>query len=140
MTKIVHVNWQSQRSFVATTDEGGIAVVDGSHSGKSMSASELLLAALGGCVSTTVLDILEKKRQQVTGYEVRVEGEQMPDWPKSYTSIHVTYRVTGIDIDRAAVERAVYLAETKYCTVAGSLKPPITWTIEIVSEPAPAPA
>ena len=140
MTTTVHVNWQSQRSFVATTDEGGVAVIDGSHSGKSMSASELLLAALGGCVSTTVLDILEKKRQQVTGYEVLVEGETMTDWPKSYTGIHITYRVRGIDIDRAAVERAVVLAETKYCTVAGSLKPPISWTIEILSEPTPATA
>ena len=62
----------------------------------------------------------------------------MTDWPKSYTSIHITYRVRGIAIDRAAVERAVVLAETKYCTVAGSLKPPISWTIEILAEPTPA--
>lgn len=140
MSKQVTVQWQKERSFLARTGENSTVIIDGSHTGQAMSASELLLAALGGCVSTTVIGVLEKKRQQVSTYEVEVDGEQMPDWPKSYTSIHITYRVRGANIDVAAVERAVELAETKYCTVSGSLRPAITHSVEVIQEPEPVPA
>lgn len=139
MTKQVSVNWQTQRFFVGNTDEGNVVAIDGNHAGRGMGPSELLLAALGGCVSTTVIGVLEKKRQQLTGYAVEVKGEQMADWPKAYTQIHVTYRVKGVNIDPAAVERAVELAETRYCTVSASLSVPITHSIEI-SDEARAPA
>lgn len=136
MTKQVFVNWQQQRFFVGNNGNGGEVAIDGDHAGRGMGASELLLAALGGCVSTTVIGVLEKKRQQVTGYAVEIAGEQMPDWPKAYTSIHVTYRVKGVNIDAAAVERAVELAETRYCTVSASLSAPITHSIEISDDAA----
>lgn len=139
MTKQVFVNWQEQRFFIGNTQEGVAVAIDGDHVGRGLGPSELLLAALGGCVSTTVMGVLEKKRQQVTGYAVEIKGEQMPDWPKAYTQIHVTYRVKGVNIDPAAVERAVELAETRYCTVSASLSAPITHSIEISDETA-APA
>lgn len=138
MTKQVFVNWQKQRFFIGNTDEGNVVAIDGDHIGRGMGPSELVLAALGGCVSTTVIGVLEKKRQQVTEYAVEVTGEQMPDWPKAYTHIHVTYRLKGVNIDPAAVERAVELAETRYCTVSASLNAPITHSIEIAAEPEPS--
>jgi putative redox protein len=134
MTKQVFVDWQQQRFFVGNSPHGGDVAIDGDHVGRGMGPSELLLAALGGCVSTTVIGVLEKKRQQITGYAVEITGEQMPDWPKAYTQIHISYRVKGVNIDPAAVERAVELAETRYCTVSASLRAPITHSIEVSND------
>ena len=134
MSKLVHVTWQRHRSFVATTDEGHVAAMDGGPDGMAMSPSTLLLAALGGCVSTTVIGVLEKKRQQISHFQVDVTGEQMPDWPKAYTHIHLTYKVRGTNIDPAAVARAIELAETRYCTVSASLNVPISHRVEITEE------
>lgn len=77
---------------------------------------ELLLVGLAGCTAMDVISILQKKRQDVTGFEVNVNGERASDHPKVYTHIMVNYRVVGNQIDPAAVERAVELSETKYCS------------------------
>ena len=100
MSTNIRVRWQSQRTFVGSNDDGDSLTLDGGHNGKGMSPSEAILAALGGCVSTTIIGVLEKKRQQVTGLEVVAAGEHMPDWPKAYTDIHLTYKVTGRDLTR----------------------------------------
>jgi len=140
MTKKVTVAWQGKREFIATNETGGRVGVNGPNpEGQSMSPSQLLLAALGGCLGTTVIGVLEKKRQQVTGMEIELIGEHMPDWPKTYTSIHMIYRIKGVDVSLKAAERAVELAETRYCTVSASLAPPITKEIVIIPEETPVP-
>ncbi|MCO6450809.1 MAG: OsmC family protein [Caldilineales bacterium] len=139
MSVQVNVNWQSQKSFLATNMEGDVVAIDGGSNGSGLGPSELLLAALGGCVSTTIMGVLEKKRQQITSFEIEIVGEKQPDWPKAYTAIHMIYKVSGVDINQAAVERAIELAETRYCTVSASLKAPVTHELVIFSE-APAPA
>lgn len=83
---------------------------------------ELVLVALAGCTAMDVISILQKKRQDVTDFEVRVvEAERAEDHPRVYTRIMLEYVVTGRGIDRTAVERAVELSEEKYCSVQGML-------------------
>lgn len=82
---------------------------------------ELLLVGLAGCTSMDVISILQKKQQQVTGFEVKVNGERATDHPKVFTQIEVEYIVTGANINPAAVERAVELSETKYCSAYAML-------------------
>ena len=36
---------------------------------------------LAGCTAFDVINILRKKRQKVTGYEVRVEATKRPNYP-----------------------------------------------------------
>ncbi len=81
-----------------------------------------------------VISILAKKRQQVTAFEVKAHGERRRTSPKRFTSFVVEYIVTGKGIDPDAVERAVELSETKYCTVSNTLRPagPIERKITIV--------
>ena len=95
--------------------------------------SELILVGLAGCTAMDVISILAKKRQQITGFEVRAHGERADTDPKKFTSFEVEYIMTGKDIDAAAVERAVELSETKYCTVMATLRSagPITRKITI---------
>ena len=114
------VTWQKKMSFVGTGKFGLTVPIDTSieNGGDSsgFSPMELLLVGLAGCTAMDVISILEKKRQKVSRFEVRVNGERASEHPKVFTNIVVEYIVGGESIDRAAVERAVELSETKYCS------------------------
>ena len=112
--------WKSGTAFDITAGSGGTVVSDGDAQA-GMSPMEMLLAALAGCTGADVIDILRKKRQEVTRFEVRVSGERPETHPRVYTAIEVTYIVTGHGIDPAAVRRAIELSESKYCSVSAML-------------------
>lgn len=97
---------------------------------------ELLLVGLAGCTAMDVISILQKKRQEVTGFEVNVQGERAEDHPRRFVRIVVEYVVTGRGIDPEAVERAVELSETKYCSVSGSLSKEINVEHRVVVKEA----
>ena len=82
---------------------------------------ELLLVGLAGCTGMDVISILQKKRAQVTGYEVRVRGERAEDHPMVFTDITVEHLVTGHNIRPEDVARAIELSETKYCGAGAML-------------------
>ena len=81
----------------------------------------LLLLAMAGCTAMDVLAILRKKRQQVSGLSVEVQGSRADQHPKVYTRFDVLYRVRGTNIDPQAVARAIELSTTRYCPVIGML-------------------
>ncbi len=90
---------------------------------------DLILAAVGGCTAMDVIGILRKKRQEVTGYDVEVIGERrMNEHPKLYTKIEIVHRVRGRNLSPAAVEEAVRLSDTKYCSVHAMLEPTVAIT------------
>lgn len=87
-----------------------------------ISPMELLLTALAGCTGMDVISILRKKQQQVTAFEVQVEGVRAEEHPKVFTEIWVKYIVTGQNLDPKAVERAIELSRDKYCGAAATLR------------------
>jgi putative redox protein len=95
-----------------------------------------LLASLGACGGMDVIGILRKKRQDVTGYEIEVVGQRREDHPRAVTAIEVVHRVRGRNLDPRAIEDAIRLSDTKYCTVHATLQScvPITTRFEIVAE------
>jgi putative redox protein len=99
----------------------------------------LLLVSLCGCSGMDVLSILRKKRQQVTGLEVRARAERAETHPQVYTRIELSFVVEGEALKPAAIERSIELSMTKYCPVAAMLQGvvPIETRYEIV-EPTPA--
>ena len=113
------VTWQGKLAFVGIADRGYTLPLDSSpDSGgenKGFGPFELLALGLGSCTAMDVISILEKKRQEVTAFEVRVHGDRATEHPKVFTYLMVEYIVTGRNIDPAAVERAVQLSEEKYC-------------------------
>src|ERR1700680_1292055 len=83
--------------------------------GAGFSPMEMLLVGLAGCTGMDVISILRKKRQDVTGYEVHVEGIRADEHPKVFVEINVEHVVTGHNIEPAAVARGIELSVTRYC-------------------------
>ncbi len=95
---------------------------------------ELLLVSLAGCTGMDVISILRKKRQQITAYEVHVEGIRAEEDPKVFVEITVDYLITGHQIRPEAVERAIQLSKDRYCGAGAMLGKVarITYTFHIV--------
>ena len=118
------ITLQDGMHFVAVPDSGMVVHIDSKpETGERRGASpmELLLVSLGGCTGMDVISILRKKRQNVTGFELRVHGDRSADHPKVFTAFTIEYVVRGKDIDPAAVARAVELSVESYCSVHAML-------------------
>lgn len=125
--------------FVGITPSGHAVTLD-TDSARSIAPSptELLLLAAGACTATDVAAILSKKRQDVTRYVVEVSGVRRDDYPRKYTSMKVHHILTGRDLSARAVAQAIELSDTKYCSVAATLRPgvEIQTTFEIIEDTA----
>jgi len=132
------VRFVSDDLFLGVTPSGHALALD-TDSQRSIAASpvELLLIALGSCTATDVAGILKKKRQHVTSYIIEVSGTRRDEYPRKYTSMNVHHILTGRSISAKAVAQAIELSETKYCSVAATLRPTveIQSTFEIIEEP-----
>ena len=123
--KDAKVVWKEGLAFEGMGGSGFTASLDTraeEGGGTGFSPMELLLVSLAGCTAMDVISILKKKRQDVTGFEVRAHGLRADDHPKVYTDITLEYIVRGHGVDPKAIERAIELSETKYCSVTGMLK------------------
>jgi len=133
------VKWTGDgMSFVAETGSNHAIVMDGSPEagGRNLAPRpmELVLAGTGGCTAFDVVLILKKGRHAVTGCEVSLEAERAETDPKIFTRIHFHFRVTGKQLKREAVARAIELSKDKYCSASIMLgkSAEITHDFEIV--------
>lgn len=123
--------------FIGITPSGHAQVLETDSSRASAATPmELLLIALGGCTAVDVNSILKKKREQVTNYHVEVHGERRAEHPRAYTRIELRHVVRGRGISEKAVASAIELSETKYCSVAATLRPGVELltSYEIIEE------
>jgi putative redox protein len=114
--------------FTARTGSGHDIILDDSAGNAGPRPVEMLLVGQAGCTGMDVISILQKKRQNVTRYEVSVSAEQRDSQPAIYTRADVLHVVEGPGLDEAAVRRAIELSATKYCSVAAMLS---AGTVEI---------
>jgi putative redox protein len=112
--------------FIAITPSGHALTLDTDHVRSSAPTPvELLLVALGSCTAVDVISILSKKREKVTSYKVEVTGERREDHPRSFKSMKVHHILKGLNISAKSVAQAIELSETKYCSVAATLRPSV---------------
>jgi putative redox protein len=107
--------------FVARTGSGFEIAMDNETGGTAPRPTEVLAAAIGGCTAMDVVSILEKKRQQVSRYELHVEGVQRGAHPHAFRRIEIVHEVEGPAVDVEAVRRAIELSATRYCSVSTGL-------------------
>jgi putative redox protein len=115
------VQWKENMTFVGMPDSGFPVQMDADSSlggtNQGVRPMEMVALGLAGCMGMDVISILKKKRQQVTGFNVKVNAPRSHDYPKVFTSAQIMFVVTGNHVDEAALLRAIELSVTKYCPV-----------------------
>jgi len=93
---------------------------------------QTVLAALCGCSGVDIVSILKKQKQEMTGLEIKVDGEREKDkQPSLWESVQMRFEFTG-EVEPGKAWRAVELSVNKYCSVAETLRragATITWTV-----------
>ena len=134
------VKWLDGVSFEGTSESGHSVVMDGpSESGGKnlgMRPMETLLLGLGGCTSYDVVTILKKSRQDVKNCKAEITAQRADNIPKVFTKIHIHFIIEGSNLDAVAVERAINLSATKYCSASIMLEKSVVISndFEIIEE------
>lgn len=122
--------------FVGMSASGHAIVLDapkdvGGHN-TGPTPMEMVLIALGGCTGMDVVSILRKMQVQFTRFEMEIQGERAPEYPKNFTKIQIAYKIWG-DVPEEKLKKAIDLSLEKYCSVSNSLKPKaeISYTYQI---------
>lgn len=120
------VKWNGKMAFTGTADSGHEVLMDandtvGGENGGSR-PTELVLMGLGGCTAMDVVSILAKMKQDVTDFEIKLHTDKTDTHPKVFKDIVIEYVLTGHNLDRGAVEKAVMLSKEKYCSVQAMLR------------------
>lgn len=131
------VSWHSDNTFIGTSGSGHNVVFDGNKENSAApSPMEMVLMAAGACSSVDVVSILKKARQQVLDCEVQLSAERAESVPKVFTSLHLHFVVSGINLSDKQVERAVQLSADKYCSVSimlsGSVKVSHSFSVKAI--------
>lgn len=113
-------------TLAAKADSGHWITMDTSQVAGGHNAAagpmELVLMALGGCMAMDVLSILTKKRVVLSDFVVHLQGQRAEEHPMVYQQILIKLLFYGKGIEKEAVERAIELSETKYCSVSAMLR------------------
>ena len=129
------VRYAGDGYFIGTTPTGIPQIMD-SKGDRHAAATplEMLLVSVAGCTAFDVQSILEKKRQDVTGYDVEITGTRAETHPRKFTAFHINHIVHGRNISEKAVADAIKLSDETYCSVAATVRPTaeITTGYEIV--------
>ena len=130
-----NVKYAGDEFFIGTSPSGHAQVMDTKGDRHAApTPMEMLLVSVAACTAVDVISILLKKRQDVTDYNVEITGERREDYPKAFIKFHVHHIVQGRGVSEKAVADAIELSDTKYCSVAATVRPTaeITTSYEIV--------
>jgi len=134
----VHLTWTGGQQYVGT-DSGRHSIVISSHDEQNHTGvrpSDLLLLALASCSAYDVVSILQKKRIALRSLHVDVDSEQEPEPPWTFRRIKLAFQLRGDGLTQKAVDQAIELSLTKYCSVATTIsgKAEISFQGEILGE------
>jgi putative redox protein len=116
------VKWIEGVAMLGESGSGHGLIMDGPPDlgGRNLGVRpmEMLLLGMGGCTQFDVLLILRRARQDVTDCVVELEADRAESDPKVFTRIHAHFIITGRDLSRRHVERAIQLSAEKYCSAS----------------------
>jgi len=122
----------------ARNEQGNTVHIDGSPdiggTNQGMRPMQMVLAAMGGCSSIDIINILKKQRQPLRDFKVTITGDREKDVvPSLFTEVHAHFKLYG-DLDLEKVQKAIILGVEKYCSVAKTLeyRAKITHSFEII--------
>ena len=115
--------------FTVRTESQGL-----SEAPKGPGPKKLVLVSLAGCSGIDIVSILEKMRIDYESFDIDVEADLSDEHPKVYTAIRLTYKLSGKDLDRNKIIRAIELSLNSYCGVAAMLRKNCPIDYELVLE------
>lgn len=119
---IASVEWKQDDLYDGASQSGHTIRFDAAaQHAAGPSPMEAVLTALCACTSMDVVSILRKKREPLQGLVVSADAEQAPAPPRTFTRIHLTYKIRG-PVAQKAAEDAVSLSKNKYCSVSKMLE------------------
>jgi putative redox protein len=125
--------------FEAANENGNRVHIDASPdiggTNQGMRPMQMLLAAMGGCSSIDIVNILKKQKQDLKDIQVTITGEREKDAvPSLFTEVHAHFKLFG-KLDKDKAEKAVTLSVDKYCSVAKTLEKTakVTYSFEIIA-------
>ena len=125
--------------IMAASDSNGHSIVIGlspltQEQWGGVKPSDLLLMSVAACATYDVVNILNKRREVYHDLVVVCRGEQQNEPPYAFTTIYLSYRLTG-SVDPEQFKRAIHLSVTKYCSVINSLRPDLSVTSDYEIKP-----
>ena len=129
------VRYAGDDLFIGTSPSGHSVAIDVKGDRKSaQTPMEMLLISVAACTAADVASILEKKRQDVREYLIEITGTRADDHPRKFTAFHIHHIVRGHNVSEQGLAQAIELSDTKYCSVAATVRPTatITTSYEIV--------
>ena len=127
MSSDITLTWSGGLSFRTETPSGHQLVLDSqvTAGGAGPTPMELQLVALGSCGAMDVISILQKMRQDVSAYEVRVTATRAAEQPRAYLTATMTHVLRGRGLAEHNVRRAIGLSMGRYCPVYALLVPTV---------------
>lgn len=117
--------WKGKMAFEGTGESGITQKIDADTSvggeNNGPRPMELIAMGLAGCTAMDVISILQKKKQPVVEFQVKVHTDRADEHPKVFTQAVIEYLVAGRSVEEAAVHRAIGLSAEKYCPAQAML-------------------
>jgi putative redox protein len=76
--------------------------------------------------------MLKKRKKTILSFDIETNGDRREEAPKSFTKIHCIYTVTSPDVTEEELQKSASLTLEKYCSVASSVKAPITFDVHVI--------
>jgi putative redox protein len=137
----VRIKWVENVAFLAESESGHALLMDGAPEGGGRNLGprpmETVLMGTGGCTAYDVIHILRRGRHDVRDCVVEIDADRAAEDPKVFTRIALHFKVTGRNLQREAVERAVHLSAEKYCSASIMLAKTATIShrLEVIEAP-----
>lgn len=114
----------------AKDENGHVVHIDAAENigGKNQGVRPMQMFLMGaaGCAAIDVISILKKQRQEISGFELEVNGEREKEPAQKgeasvFTDVEILFKLKGkIEYEKAL--RAVELSMEKYCSAVKTLR------------------
>ncbi len=103
----------------------------------SYSPNQVLLLAMGSCASADILSILKKMHQDLSDFQLKLEGDRFDTDPMLLRSVDFSFTIKG-NLTSDGARKAIDLALSKYCSatiLARLAGTNVTYSLVINDEP-----
>ena len=127
------LKWDKELIFVGRTQEGYEIDFD-AHVQWGCKPTDSLLLSLAGCMGIDVVMFLQKMKMDFESFSMDIKGERNATPPQFFKKIEMILHITGKNLNRKKIDRAVALSHEKYCSVYNTLRKDIDVSIQYVLE------